>query len=147
MFERFTDRARKVMALANQEVQRFNHEYIGTEHILLGLIKEGSGTGAAVLKNLGVDIEKMLLEMEQLFKLKGRPDKVTMDKQPPTTLAKKVIEYAIEEARSLNHEYIGTEHILLGLLRQSEGIAAQVLVNLGVSIERVRMEILKLLNR
>jgi len=84
MFERFTDSARKVMALSNQEVQRFNHEYIGTEHILLGLIKEGSGTGAAVLKNLGVDIEKMLLEMEQLFKLKGRPDKVTMDKQPPT---------------------------------------------------------------
>jgi ATP-dependent Clp protease ATP-binding subunit ClpC len=147
MFERFTDRARKVMALANQEVQRFNHEYIGTEHILLGLIKEGSGTGAAVLKNLGVDIEKMLLEMEQLFKLKGGPDKVTMDKQSPTPFAKKVIEYAIEEARSLNHEYIGTEHILLGLLRESEGIAAQVLVNLGLSIERVRMEILKLLNQ
>ena len=143
MFERFTDRARKVMAIANQEVQRFNHEYIGTEHILLGLIKEGSGTGAAVLKNLGVDIEKMLLEMEQLFKLKGRPDKVTMDKQSPTPLAKKVIEYAIEEARSLNHKYIGTEHILLGLLRESEGTAAQVLVNLGVSIERVRMEILR----
>ncbi len=147
MFERFTDRARKVMAIANQEVQRFNHEYIGTEHILLGLIKEGSGTGAAVLKNLGVDIEKMLLEMEQLFKLKGRPDKVTMDKQSPTPLAKKVIEYAIEEARSFNHEYIGTEHILLGLLRESEGTAAQVLVNLGLSIERVRMEILKLLNQ
>ena len=147
MFERFTDRARKVMAIANQEVQRFNHEYIGTEHILLGLIKEGSGTGAAVLKNLGVDIEKMLLEMEQLFKLKGRPDKVTMDKQSPTPLAKKVIEYAIEEARSLNHKYIGTEHILLGLLRESEGTAAQVLVNLGLSIERVRMEILKLLNQ
>ena len=147
MFERFTDRARKVMAIANQEVQRFNHEYIGTEHILLGLIKEGSGTGATVLKNLGVDIEKMLLEMEQLFKLKGRPDKVTMDKQSPTPLAKKVIEYTIEEARNLNHDYIGTEHILLGLLRESEGIAAQVLANLGVGIERVRTEILKLLNQ
>jgi len=147
VFERFTDRARKVMALANQEVQRFNHEYIGTEHILLGLIKEGSGTGAAVLKNLGVDIEKMLLEMEQLLKLKGRPNTVTMDKRSPIPLAKKVIEYAIEEARSLNHDYIGTEHILLGLLRESEGIAAQVLVNLGVGIERVRMEILKLLNQ
>jgi len=85
----------------------------------------------------------MLLEMEQLLKLKGRPDKVTMDKQSPTPLAKKVIEYAIEEARSLNHKYIGTEHILLGLLRESEGIAAQVLVNLGLSIERVRMEILR----
>ena len=147
MFERFTDRARKVMAVANQEVQRFNHEYIGTEHILLGLIKEGSGTGATVLKNLGVDIEKMLLEMEQLLKLKARPNTVTMDKLQPIPLAKKVIECAIEEARSLNHDYIGTEHILLGLLRESEGIAAQVLVNLGLSIERVRMEILKLLNR
>jgi len=147
MFERFTDRARKVMAIANQEVQRFNHEYIGTEHILLGLIKEGCGTGATVLKNMGVDIEKMLLEMEQLLKLKGRPNTVTMDKLPPTPLAKKVIEYTIEEARNLNHDYIGTEHILLGLLRESEGIAAQVLVNLGLSIERVRMEILKLLNQ
>ena len=147
MFERFTDRARKVMAIANQEVQRFNHEYIGTEHILLGLIKESSGTGATVLKNLGVDIEKMLLEMEQLLKLKGRPNTVTMDKLPPTPLAKKVIEYTIEEARNLNHDYIGTEHLLLGLLRESEGIAAQVLVNLGLSIERVRMEILKLLNQ
>jgi len=147
MFERFTDRARKVMAIANQEVQRFNHEYIGTEHILLGLIKEGSGTGSAVLKNLGVDIEKMLLEMEQLLKLKDKPDTDTTDKLPATLLARKVIEDAIEEARSLNHKYIGTEHILLGLLRQSEGIAAQVLVNLGLSIERVRMEILKLLNQ
>ena len=147
MFERFTDRARKVMAIANQEVQRFNHEFIGTEHVLLGLIKEGSGTGATVLKNLGVDIEKMLLEMEQLLKLKGRPETVTMDKLPPIPLAKKVIEYAIEEARSLKHKYIGTEHILLGLLRESEGIAPQVLLNLGLNIERVRMEILKLLNR
>jgi len=147
MFERFTDRARKVMAIANQEVQRFNHEYIGTEHIFLGLIKGGSGTGATALKNLGVDIEKMLLEMEQFLKLKGRPNTVTMDKLPATPHAKKVIEYAIEEARSLNHDYIGTEHILLGLLRESEGVAAQVLVNLGLSIERVRIEILMLLNQ
>jgi ATP-dependent Clp protease ATP-binding subunit ClpC len=118
MFERFTDRARKVMALANQEAQRFNHEYIGTEHILLGLVKEGSGVGA---------------------------DMVTMGKLPQTPRAKKVIEFAIEEARALNHNYVGTEHILLGLLRETEGIAAQVLMNLGLKLENVRQEVLNLL--
>ena len=115
MFERFTDRARKVMALANQEAQRFNHEYIGTEHILLGLVKEGSGVGANVLKNLDVDLRKVRLEVEKL--VKSGPDMVTMGKLPQTPRAKKVIEYAIEEARNLNHNYVGTEHLLLGLLR------------------------------
>ncbi len=143
MFERFTDRARKVMALANQEAQRFNHEYIGTEHILLGLVKEGSGVGANVLKNLDVDIKKLRLEIEKL--VKSGPDMVTMGKLPHTPRAKKVIEYAIEEARSLNHNYIGTEHLLLGLLRESEGIAAQVLMNLGLKLEGVRQEVLNLL--
>jgi len=143
MFERFTDRARKVMALANQEAQRFNHEYIGTEHILLGLVKEGSGVGANVLKNLDVDIKKLRLEVEKL--VKSGPDMVTMGKLPNTPRAKKVIEYAIEEARSLNHNYIGTEHILLGLLRETEGIAAQVLMNLGLKLEDVRQEVLNLL--
>ena len=143
MFERFTDRARKVMALANQEAQRFNHEYIGTEHILLGLVKEGSGVGATVLKNLDVDIKKLRLEVEKL--VKSGPDMVTMGKLPQTPRAKKVIEYAIEEARSLNHNYVGTEHILLGLLRESEGIAAQVLMNLGLKLENVRQEVLNLL--
>jgi len=143
MFERFTDRARKVMALANQEAQRFNHEYIGTEHILLGLVKEGSGVGATVLKNLDVDIKKLRLEVEKL--VKSGPDMVTMGKLPQTPRAKKVIEYAIEEARSLNHNYVGTEHILLGLLRESEGIAAQVLMNLGLKLEEVRQEVLNLL--
>jgi ATP-dependent Clp protease ATP-binding subunit ClpC len=143
MFERFTDRARKVMALANQEAQRFNHEYIGTEHILLGLVKEGSGVGATVLKNLDVDIKKLRLEIEKL--VKSGPDMVTMGKLPQTPRAKKVIEYAIEEARSLNHNYVGTEHILLGLLRESEGIAAQVLMNLGLKLEEVRQEVLNLL--
>jgi ATP-dependent Clp protease ATP-binding subunit ClpC len=143
MFERFTDRARKVMALANQEAQRFNHEYIGTEHILLGLVKEGSGVGATVLKNLDVDIKKLRLEVEKL--VKSGPDVVTMGKLPQTPRAKKVIEYAIEEARSLNHNYVGTEHILLGLLRESEGIAAQVLMNLGLKLENVRQEVLNLL--
>jgi len=143
MFERFTDRARKVMALANQEAQRFNHEYIGTEHILLGLVKEGSGVGATVLKNLDVDIKKLRLEVEKL--VKSGPDMVTMGKLPQTPRAKKVIEYAIEEARSLNHNYVGTEHILLGLLRESEGIAAQVLMNLGLKLDDVRQEVLNLL--
>jgi len=143
MFERFTDRARKVMALANQEAQRFNHEYIGTEHILLGLVKEGSGVGANVLKNLDVDLRKVRLEVEKL--VKSGPDMVTMGKLPQTPRAKKVIEYAIEEARSLNHNYVGTEHLLLGLLREHEGVAAQVLMNLGLKLEEVREEVLNLL--
>ncbi|HEW79031.1 MAG TPA: NDP-hexose 4-ketoreductase, partial [Phycisphaerales bacterium] len=143
MFERFTDRARKVMALANQEAQRFNHEYIGTEHVLLGLVKEGSGVGATVLKNLDVDIKKLRLEVEK--HVKSGPDMVTMGKLPQTPRAKKVIEYAIEEARALNHNYVGTEHILLGLLRESEGIAAQVLMALGLKLEDVRQEVLNLL--
>src|SRR5258705_3470604 len=143
MFERFTDRARKVMALANQEAQRFNHEYIGTEHILLGLVKEGSGVGANVLKNLDVDLRKVRVEVEQL--VKSGPDMVTMGKLPETPRAKKVIEYAIEEARNLNHNYVGTEHLLLGLLREHDGVAAQVLMNLGLKLEEVREEVLNLL--
>ncbi|MEO0514640.1 MAG: ATP-dependent Clp protease ATP-binding subunit [Planctomycetota bacterium] len=143
MFERFTDRARKVMALANQEAQRFNHEYIGTEHILLGLVKEGSGVGANVLKNLDVDLRKVRLEVEKL--VKSGPDMVTMGKLPQTPRAKKVIEYAIEEARNLNHNYVGTEHLLLGLLREHEGVAAQVLMNLGLKLDDVREEVLNLL--
>src|SRR5215813_3915111 len=143
MFERFTDRARKVMALANQEAQRFNHEYIGTEHILLGLVKEGSGVGANVLKNLDVDLRKVRLEVEKL--VKAGPEMVTMGKLPQTPRAKKVIEYAIEEARNLNHNYVGTEHLLLGLLREHDGVAAQVLMNLGLKLEEVREEVLNLL--
>jgi ATP-dependent Clp protease ATP-binding subunit ClpC len=143
MFERFTDRARKVMALANQEAQRFNHEYIGTEHILLGLVKEGSGVGANVLKNLGVDLRKVRLEVEKL--VKSGPEMVTMGKLPQTPRAKRVIEYAIEEARNLNHNYVGTEHLLLGLLREQDGVAAQVLMNLGLKLEDVREEVLNLL--
>ncbi len=143
MFERFTDRARKVMALANQEAQRFNHEYIGTEHILLGLVKEGSGVGANVLKNLGVDLRKVRIEVEKL--VKSGPEMVTMGKLPQTPRAKRVIEYAIEEARNLNHNYVGTEHLLLGLLREQDGVAAQVLMNLGLKLDDVREEVLNLL--
>ncbi|NQU77042.1 MAG: AAA family ATPase, partial [Planctomycetes bacterium] len=143
MFERFTDRARKVMALANQEAQRFNHEYIGTEHILLGLVKEGSGVGANVLKNLGVDLHKVRMEVEKL--VKSGPDMVTMGKLPQTPRAKKVIEFAIEEARALNHNYVGTEHMLLGLLREEDGVAARVLMNLQLKLNDVREEVLHLL--
>ncbi len=143
MYERFTDRARKVMQLANQEAQRFNHEYIGTEHILLGLIKEGSGVAANVLKTLEVDLRKIRLEVEKL--VQSGPDMVTMGKLPQTPRAKKVIEYSMEEARNLNHNYVGTEHILLGLLREQEGVAAQVLMNLGLKLEDVREEVLNLL--
>jgi ATP-dependent Clp protease ATP-binding subunit ClpC len=131
------------MQLANQEAQRFNHEYIGTEHILLGLVKEGSGVAANVLKNLDVDLRKIRLEVEKL--VQSGPEMVTMGKLPQTPRAKKVIEYAIEEARNLNHNYVGTEHLLLGLLREEEGVAAQVLRNLGLKLEDVREEVLNLL--
>mgnify|MGYP005833011007 CR=1 FL=1 len=142
-FERFTDRARKVIQLANQEAQRFNHEYVGTEHILLGLIKEGSGVAANVLRNLDVDLRKIRLEVEKL--VQSGPDMVTMGRLPLTPRARKVLEYATEEARNLNHNYVGTEHILLGLLREQEGVAAQVLMNLGLKLEDVREEVLNLL--
>src|SRR4051794_4822688 len=141
MYERFTDRARKVMQLANQEAQRLNHEYIGTEHILLGLVKEGSGVAANVLKNLDVDLRKIRLEVEKL--VQSSPEVGTPGKLPQTPRAKKVIEYSIEEARNLNHNYVGTEHLLLGLLREQEGVAAQVLMNLGLRLEDVREEVLK----
>jgi ATP-dependent Clp protease ATP-binding subunit ClpC len=143
MFERFSDRARKVMALAHQEAQSFNHEYIGTEHILLGLVKEASGVGANALKNLEIDLHQVRVEVEKL--VKSGPDTVTMGKLPQTPRAKKVIEYAIEEARNLNHDYVGTEHLLLGLLREEEGVAAQVLMNLGLNLEDVREAVLELL--
>src|ERR1700687_4443294 len=143
MYERFTDRARKGSQLATQEAQRFNHEYIGTEHILLGLVKEGTGVAANVLKNLDIDLRKIRLEVEKI--VQAGPDMGTMGKLPQTPRAKKVIEYSIEEARNLNHNYVGTEHLLLGLLREQEGVAAQVLMNLGMKLEDVREEVLNLL--
>ena len=143
MFERFTDRARKVMALANQEAQHFNHEYIGTEHILLGLVKEGAGVGANVLKNLNVDLGKVRHEVEKL--VKHEPEIAAVGRLPQTPQAKKAIEYAIEEARKLNHNYVGTEHLLLGLLREQDAVADKVLMNLGLKLEAVREEVLNLL--
>lgn len=133
MYERFTDRARKIMMLANQEAIRFNHEYIGTEHILLGLVKEGSGLASMVLKNLDVDLRKIRLEVEK--RVQSGPEMVTMGKLPQTPRAKKVIELAMQSAVELQNNYVGTEHIFLGLLRVDEGVAAQVLKNLGVTNE------------
>ena len=139
MFDRFTDRAKKVMNLARQEAQRFNHEYLGTEHVLLGLVQEGSGVAANVLRNMGIDLAKIRSEVEKL--VKTGPNMVTMGQLPFTPRAKKVIEYSMEEARNLNHNYVGTEHILLGLLREQEGVAAQVLMNLGLKLDEVREEV------
>ncbi|RMG18239.1 MAG: ATP-dependent Clp protease ATP-binding subunit [Planctomycetota bacterium] len=143
MFDRFTDRARKVMGLARQEAQRFNHQYIGTEHILLGLIQEGSGVAATVLRNLAVDPEKIRVEVEKI--VQDGATMVTMGQLPFTPRAKKVLELASEEASSLRHNYIGTEHLLLGLIRENEGVAAQVLMNLGLMLEDVREQVLELL--
>src|SRR5580698_222375 len=145
MYERFTDRARKVMQLANQEAQRFNHEYIGTEHILLGLVKEGSGVAANVLKNLDIDLRKIRLEVEKIVQHGPGGEQVVMGRLPHTPRAKKVIDYSVEEARNLNHNYVGTEHLLLGLLREQEGVAAQVLMNLNLKLEEVCEEVLNLL--
>src|SRR5262245_22488842 len=143
MFDRFTDRARKVMALARKEAQRFNHDFIGTEHILLGLIQEGSGVAANVLKNLGVEINKIRSEIEK--NVQSGPSMVTMGQLPFTPRAKKVLELSMEEANELGHNYIGTEHLLLGLLRENDGVAAQVLQDLGLKLEEVRNEVLELL--
>jgi ATP-dependent Clp protease ATP-binding subunit ClpA len=145
VYSRFTDRARKVMQLANREAQRFNHEYIGTEHVLLGLIKEGSGVAATVLKNLGVDPRRVRLEVERIVQHGPGGEQVVTGRLPHTPRAKKVIEYAIEESRGLRHEYVGTEHLLLGLVREQEGVASQVLLNMGLSPDRVREEVLHLL--
>ena len=131
------------MQLANQEAQRFNHEYVGTEHLLLGLIKDGTGIAANVLKNLDIDLRKIRHEVEKL--VRSGPDTVTMGRLPQSPRSKKVLEYAVEEARNLSHSYVGTEHILLGLLREQEGVAAQVLLNLGLQLEDVRREVMDLL--
>jgi ATP-dependent Clp protease ATP-binding subunit ClpA len=145
-YARFTDRARKVMQLANREAQRFNHEYIGTEHILLGLVAEANGVAGHVLKNRNVDLGKIRLEVEKIVQHGPGGEQVVMGRLPHTPRAKKVIEYSIEEARNLNHNYVGTEHLLLGPLREQEGVAAQVLMNLGLVLEGVREDVIGVLN-
>ncbi|MFA4981272.1 MAG: ATP-dependent Clp protease ATP-binding subunit [Candidatus Omnitrophota bacterium] len=143
MFNRFTERARKVILLAKEEAKRFNHDYIGTEHILLGLVREGEGVAAAVLASFGMGADKIRLEVEKL--VQPGPSTVISGDLPFTPKAKKVIELAMDEARSLGHNYIGTEHLLLGLIREGEGVASQVLMNLGLELEKVREEVMNLL--
>jgi ATP-dependent Clp protease ATP-binding subunit ClpC len=142
-FNRFTERARKVILLAKEEAKRFNHDYIGTEHILLGLVKEGEGVAAAVLTSLGLDSENIREEVEKL--VQPGLAKVLSDDIPFTPRAKKVIELAMDEARNLGHNYIGTEHLLLGLIREGDGVASQVLMNMGLDLKSVRDEVLNLL--
>jgi ATP-dependent Clp protease ATP-binding subunit ClpC len=143
MFSRFTERARKVIILAKEEARRFNHDYIGTEHILLGLVREGEGVAAAVLQKMGVSLENIRLEIEKL--VQPGPATQIIGDIPFTPRAKKALELAAEEARALGHNYIGTEHILLGLIREGEGIASQVLLNLGMDLNTVRSEVMELL--
>ncbi len=143
-FDKFTERARKVLALAQEEAQRFNHNYIGTEHILLGLIREGSGIGAKALVNLGADLGKVRAAVEFII---GRGERKSRGEVGLTPRAKKVIELAVDEARQLNHNYIGTEHLLLGLLREGEGVAAGVLESFGITLERARREVGHLLSQ
>ncbi|MBI3406975.1 MAG: hypothetical protein HY040_01280 [Planctomycetes bacterium] len=145
MYERFTDRARQVLQEANEEAKRFRHEYIGTEHVLLGLVKTNAGVASEVLKSLGVELRRIRQEVEKI--VQPGPYKVEVDKLPQTPRAKKVIEFAIDESRSLNHNYVGTEHILLGLIREQEGVASQVLMNLGLNLQKIRDEVLVLLGR
>ncbi|MFA5724906.1 MAG: ATP-dependent Clp protease ATP-binding subunit [Candidatus Omnitrophota bacterium] len=143
MFNRFTERARKVIILAKEEARRFNHDYIGTEHILLGLIREGEGVASTVLQKLGLSLENIRLEVEKL--VQPGPTTQIIGDIPFTPRAKKALELAAEEARSLGHNYIGTEHLLLGLIREGEGIASQVLLNLGLDLNSVRNEVMELL--
>ncbi|MBP6572317.1 MAG: AAA family ATPase, partial [Gemmatimonadales bacterium] len=140
----FTDRVRKVLQMAREEAARLHHEYVGTEHILLGLIREGEGVAAAVLTNLGVELEDVQQKIEETVK-KGKAASAAGPELPYTSRAKKVLELAMVEARELNHSYVGTEHLLLGLLKEEKGIAAQVLTDAGISLEQARSETLRLL--
>ncbi|HUZ01689.1 MAG TPA: ATP-dependent Clp protease ATP-binding subunit [Thermomicrobiaceae bacterium] len=143
-FEKFTERARKVLTLAQEEAHRFNHNYIGTEHLLLGLVREGDGVAARVLSNMGVQLPKVRSAVEFII---GRGDSMVVGEIGLTPRAKKVIELAVDEARRLNHHYIGTEHLLLGLVREGEGIAAGVLESLGVNLEKVRQQVLQVVSQ
>src|SRR6266849_10816740 len=143
-FDKFTERARKVLQLAQEEDQRLDHNYIGTEHLLLGLVRESEGVAGKVLTSLGVDLEKVRKAVEDII---GRGDRIVLGQIGLTPRAKKVIELAVDEARRLNHQYIGTEHLLLGLIREGEGIAAGVLESLGVNLEKARTQTIQILSQ
>lgn len=137
-FDRFTERARHVLWLAQEEAHRFRHNYMGTEHLLLGLIREGDGVAARVLRRMGVDLDEVRRNVEAII---GRGKRIAVGEVGLTPRAKKVIELAVEEARRLNHHYVGTEHLLLGLIREGEGIGARVLESSGIKLSRARQEI------
>ena len=143
MFERFTDRARRVVALAQDEARRLKHNYIGTEHILLGLIHEGEGVAAKALESLGISLQAVRAQVEEII---GEGQQAASGHIPFTPRAKKVIELSLRESLQLGHKYIGTEHILLALIREGDGVAAQVLVTLGADLNRVRQQVIQLLH-
>ncbi len=143
MFERFTDRARRVVVLAQEEARMLNHNYTGTEHILLGLIHEGEDVAARALESLGISLEAVRQQVEEII---GHGQQAPSGHIPFTPRAKKVLELSLREALQLGHSYIGTEHILLGLIREGEGVAAQVLVRLGADLNRVRQQAIQLLH-
>ncbi len=142
MFELFTDRARRVVVLAQEEARLLDHNYIGTEHILLGLVHEGDGVAAKVLEGLGIELEAVRQQVEDMI---GRGAQAPAGHIPFTPRAKKVLELSLRESKQLGHSYIGTEHILLGLVREGEGVAAQVLVKLGADLSRVRRQVIQVL--
>ncbi|OGZ69696.1 MAG: hypothetical protein A3D44_00445 [Candidatus Staskawiczbacteria bacterium RIFCSPHIGHO2_02_FULL_42_22] len=139
MYENFTDRACRVMAWAEHEAKRFNHQYIGSEHVLLGLAKEGSGVGANALKNIGVDLHRIRLEVEKIVQI--GPDGPSIGKLTNTPTTKRILDFSYLEARGLGHRRVGTEHLLLAILRDQESIACKILMNLGVKLEEVRQEV------
>jgi ATP-dependent Clp protease ATP-binding subunit ClpC len=143
MFNRFTDRARRVVVLAQEEARMLNHNYIGTEHILLGLIHEGEGVAAKALESLGISLEGARQQVEEIIR---RGQQAPSGHIPFTPRAKKVLELSLREAQQLGHNYIGTEHILLGLIREGKGVAAQVLVKLGADLNRARQQVVQLLS-
>jgi Clp amino terminal domain, pathogenicity island component/UvrB/uvrC motif len=144
MFERFTDRARRVVVLAQEEARMLNHAHIGTEHLLLGLVHEGQGVAARALETMGIGLEAVRREVEETI---GRGERPPSGHIPFTPRAKKVLELSLRESTELGHAHIGTEHILLGLLREGEGVAAQVLVKMGADLNRVRQQVIELLQR
>ncbi|MGA7270976.1 MAG: Clp protease N-terminal domain-containing protein, partial [Acidimicrobiia bacterium] len=143
MFERFTDRARRVVVLAQEEARSLNHNYIGTEHILLGLLNEGEGIAAKALESLGIGLDSV---RDEVVKIIGPGQQAPTGHIPFTPRAKKVLELSLREALQLGHNYIGTEHILLGLIREGEGVAAQVLQQLGAELQKVRQSVIQLLS-
>jgi ATP-dependent Clp protease ATP-binding subunit ClpC len=143
MFERFTDRARRVVVMAQEEARTLDHSYVGAEHILLGLIREGAGVAAKALESMGIGLDSVRQQVEESI---GQGHQAPSGHIPFTPQAKKVLELALSESQALGHKYIGTEHILLGVIRQADGVAGQVLVNLGADLTRARQQVIQLLH-